>query len=125
MSATVISVGDDPDLLALRHAILKRAGYQVFTASDPKTASQQIATAPCDILLLCYSIRIPDRQNIAKQFRDRCPDGRIIAITDQPQIRPPIDADTFLYGLEGPKMLLHTVHEQVQARSLSRFKSAS
>jgi len=115
MSATVISVGDDAELLSLRHAILVGAGYKVFTASDPNTASQTIATAPCDVLLLCYSIPVATRRELARQFRDHCPHGRIIAITDHAQARPPVDADTFLYGLEGPETLLEIVREQVQA----------
>src|SRR5438270_13408233 len=117
MSATVISVGNDPQLLSLRHAVLESAGFKVLTAADLESAFKKIATGPCDVLLLCYSIRVADRQKIAAQFREHCPEGRIIAITNQPQIRPPIDADTFLYGLEGAEALIDTVREQVQARS--------
>ena len=117
MAGTVISVGDDPHLLSLRHAILEYAGYEVITASDPNAASQKIASAPCDVLLLCYSMKIRTRQRLAKEFRERCPDGRIIAITNQHQARPPVDADAFLYGLEGAEALLETVRTQMEQRS--------
>ena len=117
MGGTVISVGDNPQLLSLRHAVLERAGYHVITASDPNTASQTIASAPCDVLLLCYSMEINTRQRLAKEFREHCPDGRIIAITNQYQQRPPLGADAFLYGLEGAEALLDAVRAQMEART--------
>jgi hypothetical protein len=79
---------------------LEYAGHQVITASDPNTASEKIATAPCDVLLLCYLMEIKTRQILAREFRERCPDGRIVAITNQHQEKPPVDADAFLYGTE-------------------------
>jgi hypothetical protein len=37
------------------------------------------ASAPCDVLLLCYSMDINVRQRLTRGFREHCPDGRIIA----------------------------------------------
>jgi hypothetical protein len=79
MAETVMSVGDDPQLLSLRHAVLELAGYHVITESNAHAASQKIASAPCDVLLLCYSMDINVRQRLAREFREHCPDGRIIA----------------------------------------------
>lgn len=117
MAGTVISIGDNSQLLSLRHAVLERAGYHVITASDPNSASEKIASVPCDILLLCYSMEINTRQRLAKEFREHCPKGRIIAITNQYQQRPPVDADAFLYGLEGAEALLDTVRAEIEARA--------
>jgi CheY-like chemotaxis protein len=119
VAGTVISVGDDPQLLTLRQAVFENAGYRVITASDPQTAFQKIATAPFDVMLLCYSIDLSLRQRLARQFRQHCPRGRIVAITNQHQSKPPIDADAFLYGLEGPESLLDIVRAQMDAHRLA------
>jgi DNA-binding NtrC family response regulator len=117
MAETVMSIGDDPQLLSLRHAVLELAGYHVITESNAHAASQKIASAPCDVLLLCYSMDINVRQRLAREFREHCPDGRIIAITNQHQATPPVDADAFLYGVEGAESLLEIVREQMDART--------
>lgn len=116
MAGKVMSVGDDPQLLSLHHAVLERAGYHVITETNAHLASQKIASAPCDVLLLCYSMEIDVRQRLARQFREHCPDGRIITITNQYQAKPPVDADAFLYGLEGAESLLEIVRQQMDAR---------
>jgi hypothetical protein len=49
------------------------------------------------------------RARITKLFREACPSGLIIAITDQYLQCPPQDADSFLYGVEGPEALIEAV----------------
>ena len=49
------------------------------------------------------------RARITKLFREACPSGLVIAITDQHLQCPPQDADSFLYGVEGPEALIEAV----------------
>jgi DNA-binding NtrC family response regulator len=114
MSVTVISVGDDPQLLSLRDAVLRSAGMRVLTASDYDTALSYVESEDADVLLLCYSMSIEARRRLAHSFRERHPSGRIIGITNMPQARPPIDADTFIYGIEGAEALIGIVCSQVE-----------
>jgi DNA-binding NtrC family response regulator len=113
MSATVVSVGEDPQLLSLRDAVLRSAGMRVLTASDYDKALSFIEGDTPAVLLLCYSLPIDVRRRLADAFRERCPDGRIIAITNMPQARPPIDADAFIYGIEGAEALIKAVDDQL------------
>jgi DNA-binding response OmpR family regulator len=106
---TVISVGKLPELLSLRAAVLKSVGYAVFTTTDPQEAAARIGKADCGVLLLCYSLADEWRKQLVQRFRELCPDGRIIAITNQPVVQSPKDADELVYGVEGPEILIDAV----------------
>jgi hypothetical protein len=106
---TVLSIGTIQDLLWLREAVLKDGGCKVFSVTDETNAKARIYTHRCDVLLLCYSVHDGVRARITKLFREACPSGRIIAITDQHLQCPPQDADSFLYGVEGTEALIEAV----------------
>jgi anthranilate phosphoribosyltransferase len=48
----------------------------------------------------------------AKTFREVCPEGRIVSITDQPLNQPP-DADVVIYGVDGAEALIEAVRGDV------------
>jgi hypothetical protein len=104
----VISVGTLPELLWLREAVLKNAGFDVITITDERQALAKIKTVDCGVLLLCYSIDDETRQQLTQKYREACPDGRIVAITNAP-LQPPPEADKFVYGVEGPEALIAAV----------------
>ena len=106
---SVLSVGSFKDLLWTRSQILQAAGYRVISTSDPREADVKIMEGQCGVLLLCYSIREEWRRHIIHAFREHCPEGRVVAITNVPFSRPPIEADEFVYGVEGPEALLEAV----------------
>ncbi len=105
----VLSVGILPELMSLRHAVLEGAGFQVFSTSKAEEALLRIENGNCDVLLLCYSLDDDILRRLETQFRKSCPDGRIVAITNQPVVIPPIHADAFVYGMEGPDVLIAAV----------------
>jgi hypothetical protein len=105
----VLSVGGFPDLLWTRAQILQSAGYRVISTSKPEEADASISRSDCGVLLLCYSAREQWREHLIRRFRDHCPQGRIVAITNVPFSRPPIEADDFVYGIEGPEALLNAI----------------
>lgn len=59
---------------------------------------------------MCYCIDDVSREQLAKQFRKSCPQGRIVVIPNEPIARPLIRADAFVYGIEGAEALLDAVH---------------
>jgi hypothetical protein len=61
-----------------------------------------------DTLLVCYSLRQDVRKSLADKFRQRCPNGRIVAITNR-QLDAPDYADSFVYGVEGPEILIEAL----------------
>src|SRR5581483_3427134 len=99
----VLSVGSFDDLLWTRSQVLQSAGYQVISTSDPEEADARIVDAECGVLLICYSVREEWRQHLIDAFRKHCPRGRVVAITNVPFSHPPVEADEFIYGVEGPE----------------------
>jgi hypothetical protein len=104
----VISVGANVELLWLRDAVLQTAGFEVLTSSSETEALNFIARGDCGVLLVCYSLSFAVRQRLAKAFRQHCPEKRIVAITNQPLEKPDF-ADGFVYGVEGPEVLIDTI----------------
>jgi len=104
----VISVGANPELLWLRHAVLENAGFHVITAVGEDEALTAVRVGTCDTLLMCYSLGKEARKSLARDFRQRCPEGRIVAITNR-QLDSPDYADSFVYGVEGPEILIQTI----------------
>jgi hypothetical protein len=105
----IISLGTNAELLWLREAVLRNAGFEVLTVPDEKEAVAKIESLDCGVLLLCYSIDDETRQQLAKKYREACPDARIVAITNAPLEHPLVDADAFVYGVEGPEALIDAI----------------
>jgi|SRR5215469_4026907 len=104
----VISVGSDPELLWLRNAALKSAGFDVESAEHHDHALAAIQRGHCGTLLICYSLKEPIRQALADAFRKHCPEGRIVEITNERMEKSDF-ADTFVYGVEGPEALIEAI----------------
>jgi DNA-binding NarL/FixJ family response regulator len=111
-SDLVISVGTLSDLVFLREAVLKHAGYRVVNAFTEAEALAKIYSGDCGVLLLCYSVEEKSRKQITRTFREVCPEGRIVSITNQPLNQPP-DADAIVYGVDGPDALIRAVRGDV------------
>src|SRR5205085_9915592 len=79
----VISLGTDKELLLLRHAVLRSAGFEVHTADDEKKALALVRGGPCGVLLLCYSLLYETRERLSEAFRECSPSNRIVAIASQ------------------------------------------
>lgn len=103
----VISVGTNAELLWLRDSVLRSAGFDVLTKIDTQEALAFIERGDCGVLLLCYSLPLPSRKRLAEAFRAKCPEGRIVTITNEKT--EPEFADSFVYGVEGPEALIEAV----------------
>ena len=115
-NAKVISVGDLPELLLLRKAVLESSGFQVFSTHEAVHAMLRIENGDCGVLLLCYSLDDQVRQELSNRFRERCPNGRIVVITNQPLPHPPLEADAVVYGVKGPEALIAAVRGETATR---------
>ena len=73
MPSKVISVGADPELLRLRHAVLETAGFDVRSALGEDDAITTIQAVQCGTLLMCYSLSKRARKSLAQEFRRYCP----------------------------------------------------
>ncbi len=109
---TVISLGADKELVSLRHAVLRSVGINVFSTTNVEEAFQRLNPENCGVMLLCYSLEQPVRERLAKRFRECCPQGRIISVSNRRM-------DTVFYGdvvfdaLEGAEALIDAVCTQL------------
>jgi DNA-binding NtrC family response regulator len=112
----VLSVGTLPELLSLREAVLRSAGYEVITTTEPQEADVRIKEGDCAVLLLCYSIGDMWREQLVRNFRKHCPDNRIVAITNQrePDTGTQPAVDDLVFGIEGAEALLDVIQKAVR-----------
>lgn len=108
-SGVVLSVGSIPDLLWLRAQVLYVAGYEVISCSRAEEADLRLRNSRYDTLLLCYSISDDWQKILIAHFREYCPEGRVVAISNVPFARMPEGADRIVYGIEGAEALLNAV----------------
>jgi len=106
-SIKVLSLGVDPELLWLREAVLRSAGFEVMTSLDLKHGLSWIERGDCGVLLLCYSLPLSSRRQLAGTFRANCPRGRIVTIMNQKG--EPEFADVVVYGVDGPEALIEAI----------------
>jgi DNA-binding response OmpR family regulator len=104
----IISTGSDAELLWLRNAVLRSAGFDVTTTGDEDDALTKIRQGDCGVLLLCYSLSEPSRRELVGTFRQYCPNGRIVAITNTKLDKPEF-ADSLVFGVEGPEALIEAL----------------
>ena len=90
----------------MRDAVLRYAGFEVFTTSNQKDIVGEVQAGRCDILLLCHSLDEGFRHDVAKQFRESRPTGRIVSITNDKVSEIPPYLDALVYGIEGPEALI-------------------
>ena len=105
---TVISVGTLPEVLSLREALLESVGYEVFT-ERPQEAASRIRNGNCGVLLLCYSVREEWWAQLIREFSERCPEGRIVVISNGKVGELPKEVDALVYGIEGAEALINAV----------------
>lgn len=71
MSARVLIVDDDPDLLELVSTALEAKGYRVFNAPDGRDALRLLETEPVDLILLDMRMPNMDGWTFARIFHAR------------------------------------------------------
>jgi len=103
----VLSIGNDPELIWLRDAVLRSAGFEVLTTLDEKEGLARIERGDCGVLLMCYSLPLLSHKRLAESFRANCTQGRIVTITNQKE--EPEFADVTIFGVEGPEALIEAI----------------
>lgn len=110
---SILSVGSDPELVSLRHAVLRSIGSDVFSTWDPEEAYVRIQPASFRLMLLCYSLERLVRQRLANRFRECCPEGRIVSIANSRIDPSTIYGDTVFDALEGAEALIEVVRAEL------------
>ena len=105
----VLSVGGNPELLGLREHVLRAAGFDVVSTSNESKAVAEMQKGNCAILLLCHSLPDRARRTVSREFRHYCPNGRILGITNVRWPQALDEVDSYVYGLEGPEVLIAAI----------------
>jgi CheY-like chemotaxis protein len=71
VSASILVVEDDPDLLALVEMILRDAGYPVRTAPEGRTALARVAEEMPALVFLDMRMPVMNGWEFAREFRAR------------------------------------------------------
>jgi hypothetical protein len=83
----ILSAGRDRPLLFTRNRVLEEAGYSVtstFTAAD---TVENFFAGDFDLVILCHSIPLDERQRIAQLVRMHSPSTPVIVLADLPTRR--------------------------------------
>jgi hypothetical protein len=56
------------------------------------------------------------KRHLAIAYRKRCPEGNIIAVSNQ-HVETVEIADSFVYGIEGPEVLIEAIRGNIQRKS--------
>ena len=105
----VVSVGTDSNLIALRHAVLKLAGFEVLSTRSMPLAQALIGHERCKVLLLCYSVPENWRKTLIRSFREYCPEGRIVGIIGGDLKRLSESVDAVIYSTDKADALLEAI----------------
>jgi CheY-like chemotaxis protein len=117
--AKILCLDDEPVGLTIRAAVLRYAGYKVFTASSDTEALRILADQPIDIVINDYLLEGITGTEVAasmKQIRPNIPILILSGVTDIPEGME--FADCFLCKLEPPPVLLATVANLLAQREV-------
>jgi CheY-like chemotaxis protein len=80
-SKFILSVDDEPVILATRQEILRRAGYRVFSAANGNDALTFFNSQFVDLVLLDYRMPEFDGGAIAQEMKKRKPKVPVIVVS--------------------------------------------
>jgi CheY-like chemotaxis protein len=73
--------GRDPVLLETRNQVFRNARYSVVSALSTEQALQSFASGDFDIVILCHSIPLRDRERLTYTIRRHSPNTPVVVVT--------------------------------------------
>jgi hypothetical protein len=102
----VVSVGANANRLALRHAVLELAGYEIWSTTNLSLALNFIRHERCGVLLIHYSLPKDWQKTLIDTFRTSCSGGQVIGIVDRTRTSQRGDLDGIVLEEDGTDALL-------------------
>lgn len=118
----ILAVGWDPAVLSSRCSVLRYAGYLVRSASSIDETIQGLSQTDFDLVLLCHSIPVPDRDRLIKIIRSAYPQIPIYLVASASSDSETGLVDGILSGR--PEDLLKALSCKTASRSLQSSISA-
>jgi DNA-binding response OmpR family regulator len=108
----ILSLSLDPELSALRHAILTRAGHVVTSLTSEKAALQAAQSDERhDVALFCHRFPAATIRQMTRLLREHHPDTSVVYIVHLYGEWPEVEADRYVVGADGPDALLRVLGE--------------
>ena len=109
----VLSASVDPGLNHARALLLERYGLDVTTSESTEHALQQIHSAPFDVLIFGSTLPRDTCWELARPFRSRNAQGRIIEIVPSEWTAPKNQPDAVVASSDEAQRLVTIIYEQV------------
>jgi DNA-binding response OmpR family regulator len=108
----ILAFGHDTTLLHTRELILRHDGFDVVATTNRAEASRILSEHPIDLLILCHTVREPERQSLLSLAHAFHPDLKVLLLTTSCFPSDRWDRySTTLCSLDGPPGLLAAVHQ--------------
>lgn len=109
----ILSVDDEPGILASRRLILEKEGYEVLSASDGEQALRMFAEQPVDLVLLDYVMPGMDGGMVAQKIKNHHPGVPVVIVSASPVVeeRSLACVNCFMSKGEGPAVLLAKIKQ--------------
>src|SRR3954471_19141228 len=78
----ILSAGRDRPLLYTRNRVLEDAGYNVTPATTSAETVERFFTGDFDLVILCHSIPIEERERIAMLVHNHSPSTPVVVLAD-------------------------------------------
>jgi len=118
--ATILSVDDELNALALRKMLLEKAGYRVLSASSGAEALRIFSLERPDLVLSDQVMQGMTGLQLARAIKARDPGMPVIIITGLNDMPPDaLIADLFMHKLEGSAKMLTNIEMVLQRRAAS------
>lgn len=110
----VLTASIDPRLNRSRAELLRDHGFDVTTSESSQHAREQIQSSAFDVLIFGPTLPPDVCWALAKVFRQRNLDGKIIEILPSPQALIKNQPDAIVVSAEEPSKLVVTIHKNLQ-----------
>lgn len=107
----VLSFSSDNDLLHERELALRTCGFDVVSVRTASEARFEIEMGRCGTLLICFRTRSDTVRDVINLFRQNCPAGCVIFVTDQSNEGTPRDADYVIAESGGPEAIVRALSD--------------
>jgi len=109
--SVILSVDDDPDVIAGRRMLLQLAGYDVLDATDGNEALHILQNTRVDLVLLDFYMPGVDGAAIAREMKHEWPSVPVIMVSGSSDCEDCARAyvDSFVFKGTGPECLLEEI----------------
>jgi CheY-like chemotaxis protein len=78
---TALVVDDNPAILKLASAMLKKIGYNVHAVGEGTEALFHFHSSPCDLVLTDYELPAINGYQLGRKVKSECPGTRVVIMT--------------------------------------------